>query len=44
MWEDYARAIQTGAAALVSAEDGREAVRLVRAAYRSMQGAGGVSP
>ena len=34
MWEDYARAIQTGAAALVSAEDGREAVRLVRAAYR----------
>ena len=39
MWEDYARAIQIGAAARVSAEDGREAVRLVRAAYRSIHDA-----
>jgi predicted dehydrogenase len=37
MWEDYATAIQAGTPALVSAEDGREVVRIVRAAYRSMR-------
>jgi predicted dehydrogenase len=37
MWEDYAHAILTGTAARVSAEDGREVVRIVRAAYDSMQ-------
>ena len=37
MWEDYATAIQADTPALVSAEDGREVVRIVRAAYQSMQ-------
>jgi UDP-N-acetyl-2-amino-2-deoxyglucuronate dehydrogenase len=37
MWEDYAPAIRSGAPALVSAEDGREVVRIVRAAYESME-------
>jgi len=37
MWEDYAQALHNDAAALVCAEDGREAVRLVRAAYQSMR-------
>jgi predicted dehydrogenase len=37
MWEDYAHAILTGTAARVSAEDGREVVRIVRAAHDSMQ-------
>jgi UDP-N-acetyl-2-amino-2-deoxyglucuronate dehydrogenase len=37
MWEDYAQAIQNDGPALVSAEDGREAVRLVAAAYQSMR-------
>ena len=37
MWEDYAQAIATGAPARVSAEDGREVVRVVRAAYDSMR-------
>jgi UDP-N-acetyl-2-amino-2-deoxyglucuronate dehydrogenase len=36
MWEDYARAIATGMPARVSGEDGREVVRIVRAAYESM--------
>jgi predicted dehydrogenase len=36
MWEDYARAIQSDSPAGVSTEDGREVVRLVRAAYTSM--------
>jgi UDP-N-acetyl-2-amino-2-deoxyglucuronate dehydrogenase len=39
MWEDYAQAIAGDAPAAVSAEDGREAVRLVRAAYASMRDA-----
>jgi predicted dehydrogenase len=43
MWEDYADAIQTGAPARVSAHDGREVVRIVRAAYDSMQQARPVS-
>jgi predicted dehydrogenase len=37
MWEDYAEAIAAGGSALVSGEDGREVVRIVRAAYESMQ-------
>jgi UDP-N-acetyl-2-amino-2-deoxyglucuronate dehydrogenase len=37
MWEDYAHAISSGRRARVSAEDGREVVRIVRAAYDSMQ-------
>jgi UDP-N-acetyl-2-amino-2-deoxyglucuronate dehydrogenase len=37
MWEDYAVAIQTDAPALVSGDDGREVVRIVRAAYESME-------
>jgi UDP-N-acetyl-2-amino-2-deoxyglucuronate dehydrogenase len=37
MWEDYAIAIQTDAPALVSGDDGREVVRIVRAAYESME-------
>jgi predicted dehydrogenase len=37
MWEDYARAIQTGGRAQVSGDDGREVVRIVRAAYASME-------
>lgn len=37
MWEDYSRAIATGAPARVSGDDGREAVRIVRAAYESMR-------
>jgi UDP-N-acetyl-2-amino-2-deoxyglucuronate dehydrogenase len=37
MWEDYAGAIASGAPARVSGEDGREVVRVVRAAYASMQ-------
>jgi predicted dehydrogenase len=37
MWEDYVRAIQSDAPASVSAEDGREVVRLVRAAYTSIR-------
>jgi UDP-N-acetyl-2-amino-2-deoxyglucuronate dehydrogenase len=37
MWEDYAAAIQADAPALVSDDDGREAVRIVRAAYESME-------
>jgi UDP-N-acetyl-2-amino-2-deoxyglucuronate dehydrogenase len=37
MWEDYAHAIVTDAPARVSAEDGREVVRVVRAAYDSMR-------
>jgi predicted dehydrogenase len=37
MWEDYAAAIRGEAPALVSGEDGREVVRIVRAAYESME-------
>jgi UDP-N-acetyl-2-amino-2-deoxyglucuronate dehydrogenase len=37
MWSDYARAILTDAPVRVSAEDGREVVRVVRAAYDSMR-------
>jgi UDP-N-acetyl-2-amino-2-deoxyglucuronate dehydrogenase len=37
MWEDYAGAIVTAAPARVSADDGREVVRIVRAAYESME-------
>jgi predicted dehydrogenase len=37
MWEDYAGAILTDVPARVSAEDGREVVRIVRAAYESME-------
>jgi predicted dehydrogenase len=37
MWEDYAHAIAADAPALVSGEDGREVVRIVRAAYESMR-------
>jgi predicted dehydrogenase len=36
MWEDYAQAILTDTPARVSAEDGREVVRIVRAAYESI--------
>ena len=36
MWNDYSHAIQTGTRALVSAEDGREVVRIVRAAYQAI--------
>jgi UDP-N-acetyl-2-amino-2-deoxyglucuronate dehydrogenase len=36
MWEDYAEAIASGGPARVSGEDGREVVRVVRAAYASM--------
>jgi predicted dehydrogenase len=36
MWNDYSHAIQTGTPALVSAQDGREVVRIVRAAYQAM--------
>ena len=36
MWEDYAQAIHAGTPALVSGEDGREVVRIVRAAYASI--------
>jgi predicted dehydrogenase len=42
MWEDYARAIHAGTPAQVSGEDGREVVRIVRAAYASIEG--GLSP
>jgi predicted dehydrogenase len=37
MWEDYAGALASGAPARVSGEDAREVVRVVRAAYASMQ-------
>jgi predicted dehydrogenase len=37
MWEDYAHAILSNAPAEVCAEDGREVVRIVRAAYESME-------
>ena len=43
MWDDYANAIATGSAALVDPEDGREIVRIVRAAYDSMAEARTVS-
>jgi predicted dehydrogenase len=36
MWSDYSRAIRTGTPALVSAQDGREVVRIVRAAYQAI--------
>jgi UDP-N-acetyl-2-amino-2-deoxyglucuronate dehydrogenase len=36
MWNDYAHGIQTGTPALVSAQDGREVVRIVRAAYQAI--------
>jgi UDP-N-acetyl-2-amino-2-deoxyglucuronate dehydrogenase len=37
MWDDYAHAIQTSTPALVGAEDGREVVRIVRAAYQAIR-------
>jgi predicted dehydrogenase len=37
MWEDYAHAILSDVPAEVCAEDGREVVRIVRAAYESME-------
>jgi predicted dehydrogenase len=37
MWEDYARAIHADTPAQVSGEDGREVVRVVRAAYESIE-------
>jgi predicted dehydrogenase len=35
MWEDYARGLATGAATRVTAEDGKRAVEVILAAYRS---------
>jgi len=42
MWEDYARAIHADTPAQVSGEDGREVVRVVRAAYASIERGGAV--
>ena len=43
MWEDYADALHDGTSALVSGEDGREVVRIVRAAYASIDQASTVA-
>jgi UDP-N-acetyl-2-amino-2-deoxyglucuronate dehydrogenase len=43
MWDDYAAAIEADRPAQVSGEDGREVVRIVRAAYESIERACTVS-
>ena len=43
MWEDNAGAIQADTPARISGEDGREVVRIVRAAYESIESSSAVA-